>query len=311
MIEAVELTKRFGARTAVNTVSFHVERGEVIGFLGPNGAGKTTTLRLLAGIFPPTSGRALIDGRDVTTAPIEARRRLGYAPERPALYAEMTVRDQLAFGAGLREVANPGASVGRAIAATALEEIAARRIGTLSKGMRQRVGLAMALVGDPPALLLDEPLAGLDPAQSRDMRDRIRTLANEGRGVLVSSHALAEVELIADRVVILHHGRVLAVDRPSTLARRLRPATCFEIEARTTADLLDRTLTAVPGVSRVERLPCDAGHARCRVHTADNSDLRAATANRVVEQGWDLLALTAVETSLEEAFLEIVGEGLP
>ena len=308
MIVAAELTKRFGARTAIAGVSFQVERNEVVGFLGPNGAGKTTTLRVLAGVFPPTTGRALIDGHDVAAAPLAARAKLGYAPERPALYSEMTVRAQLAFGAGLRAVADPVGSINEALAAADLDEIADRRIGTLSKGMRQRVGLALALVGNPPALLLDEPLAGLDPAQSREMRDRIRALADAGRAVLVSSHALAEVELIADRVVILHRGRVLAVDRPAALARRLRPANCFDIEVACVAGLLAAELRAIPSVTRVDSLPSDAGSARCRVHVGGDADLRADAAARIVARGWALYGLTTVETTLEEAFLEIIGD---
>jgi ABC-2 type transport system ATP-binding protein len=308
VIVAAQLTKRFGARTAVADVSFQVERGEVVGFLGPNGAGKTTTLRLLAGVFPPTAGRVLVSGHDVTANPLAARRHLGYAPERPALYAEMTVRRQLAFGAGLRRSEPPGPSVDRAIALTGLADLAERRTGTLSKGMRQRVGLALALVGDPTALLLDEPLAGLDPAQSREMRDRIRGLADAGRGILVSSHALADIELIADRVVILHQGRILAVDRPATLARRLRPANCFEIEVSGAPAVLEQLLTGVPGVARVERLPAAEGSARCRVHATGPDDLRGQVAHRVVSLGWALHGLTPVETTLEDAFLDLVGK---
>lgn len=307
MIVAADLTKRFGARTAVSGVSFRVAPGEVVGFLGPNGAGKTTTLRLLAGVFPPSAGRALINGHDVTANAVQARRRLGYAPERPALYGEMTVRRQLIFGAGLRETPDPVRAADAAIAATDLQSIAERRIAALSKGMRQRVGLALALVGDPPALLLDEPLAGLDPAQSREMRNRIRSLASGGRGVLVSSHALGDVELIADRVVILHHGRVLAVDRPANLARRLRPAACFDLDVATVPALLEALLKDIPGVTRVEQLPSADGSARCRVHAAAGVDLRATVAGKVAAAGWGLQELTTVETTLEEAFLEIVG----
>src|SRR5216110_2151704 len=188
--------KRFGGRAAIEDVSLGVAPGEVVGFLGPNGAGKTTTLRILAGVFPPTSGQALIDGHDVVRAPLAARRRLGYAPERPALHLEMTIAGLLDFAAGMKDVGGARArraAVEDALARAALVEVAARRIGTLSKGARQRLGLALALVGDPPALLLDEPTAGLDPEQSADMRRLIRGLGTE-RAVLVSSHALAEVE---------------------------------------------------------------------------------------------------------------------
>jgi ABC-2 type transport system ATP-binding protein len=278
----------------------------VVGFLGPNGAGKTTTIRILAGVFPPDAGAAAIDGHDVVRAPLAARRRLGYAPERPALYQEMTVRDALEFAAGMKDAARPAAAAGAAVEQAGLGEVRARRIGTLSKGFRQRLGLALALVGDPPALLLDEPTAGLDPEQSAETRRLIRRLG-AGHAVLVSSHALAEVEAMCDRVVILHRGRVLSADRPATLAARLRPASRVDVEAAAPADLLAGALAGVPGVRRVEVLAQANGHARCRVEVEPGRDARAALAARVSGAGWGLLTLAPVETSLEESFLALVG----
>ena len=308
MIEARQLAKRFGGRAAIEDVSLGVARGEVVGFLGPNGAGKTTTLRILAGVFPPTSGQALIDGHDVVRAPLAARRRLGYAPERPALHLEMTVAGLLDFAAGMKDVGGARArraAVEEALARAALGEVAARRIGALSKGVRQRLGLALALVGDPPALLLDEPTAGLDPEQSADMRRLIRGLGSE-RAVLVSSHALAEVEALCDRVVILHRGRVLSADTPARLAARLRPASRIDVEAAAPADALAAALVAVPGVRRVDLVTQANGHARCRVELEPGRDARAELAARVTGSGWGLLALAPVEASLEEAFLALV-----
>ena len=308
MIEARQLAKRFGGRAAIEDVSLGVARGEVVGFLGPNGAGKTTTLRILAGVFPPTRGQALIDGHDVVRAPLAARRRLGYAPERPALHLEMTVAGLLDFAAGMKDVGGARArrtAVEDALARAVLGEVAARRIGALSKGVRQRLGLALALVGDPPALLLDEPTAGLDPEQSADMRRLIRRLGTE-RAVLVSSHALAEVEALCDRVVILHRGRVLSADTPARLAARLRPASRIEVEAAAPADALAAALAAVPGVRRVDLVTQANGHARCRVELEPGRDARAELAARVIGSGWGLLALAPVEVSLEEAFLALV-----
>jgi len=308
VIEARQLAKRFGGRAAIEDVSLGVARGEVVGFLGPNGAGKTTTLRILAGVFPPTSGQALIDGHDVVRAPLAARRRLGYAPERPALHLEMTVAGLLDFAAGMKDVGGARArraAVGHALERTALADVAARRIGALSKGVRQRLGLALALVGDPPALLLDEPTAGLDPEQSADMRRLIRGLGTE-RAVLVSSHALAEVEALCDRVVILHRGRVLSADTPARLAARLRPASRVDVEAAAPADALAAALAAVPGVRRVDLVTQANGHARCRVELEPGRDARAQLAARVTGNGWGLLAFAPVEASLEEAFLALV-----
>jgi len=308
VIEARQLAKRFGGRAAIEDVSLGVARGEVVGFLGPNGAGKTTTLRILAGVFPPTRGQALIDGHDVVRAPLAARRRLGYAPERPALHLEMTVAGLLDFAAGMKDVGGAHArraAVEDALARAVLGEVATRRIGALSKGVRQRLGLALALVGDPPALLLDEPTAGLDPEQSVDMRRLIRGLGTE-RAILVSSHALAEVEALCDRVVILHRGRVLSADTPARLAARLRPASRVDVEAAAPADALAAALVAVPGVRRVDLVTQANGHARCRVELEPGRDARAELAACVTGSGWGLLALAPVEVSLEEAFLALV-----
>ena len=309
MIVAEQLTKRFGARTAVDHVSFRVERGEVVGFLGPNGAGKTTTIRLLAGVFPPTAGRALVDGQDVVADPLAARRRLGYAPERPALHREMTVAGFLEFAAGMKDVA--GRRARRAAATGTLErmglrEVGDERIGALSKGYHQRVGLAQALIGDPPVLLLDEPTGGLDPAHSVETRRLIRALGEE-HAVLVSSHALAEVEGLCDRVVILHRGRVLAADRPAGLAARLRRSSRIDVEAAAPGDALVAALAAVPGVRHVDLLAPSNGHARCRVEAEPGEDVRARLAADVTGRGWGLLALAPLEASLEEAFLALVG----
>jgi ABC-2 type transport system ATP-binding protein len=308
VIEARQLTKRFGGRTAIEDVSLRVERGEVVGFLGPNGAGKTTALRILAGVFPPTAGQALIDGHDVAREPRAARRSIGYAPERPALHTEMTVSALLEFAAGMKDVprAARADAVAAAIADAALEDVATRRIHTLSKGFRQRVGLALALVGDPPALLLDEPTAGLDPEQSADTRRTIRRLGAE-RAMLVSSHALAEVEAMCDRVVILHRGHVLAAGSPASLAARLRPASRVDVEAAAPAEALAAALAGVPGVRHVDLVAAVNGHARCRVEAAPGCDPRPDLAERVAAGGWRLLVLAPVETSLEEAFLALVG----
>jgi ABC-2 type transport system ATP-binding protein len=311
VIEARQLTKRFRGQTAIEEVSLEVARGEVVGFLGPNGAGKTTTLRVLAGVFPPTAGRALVDGHDVVREPLAARRRLGYVPERQALHPEMTVAGFLDFAASMKDVSGRAArraAVGAALERSGLESMGGRPIGALSKGYRQRVALATALLGDPPVLLLDEPTAGLDPEQRADTRRLVRELG-AGRAVLVSSHALGEVEVMSDRVVILHRGRVLAADRPAALAGRLRPASRVDVEATAPAAALCALLAAVPGVRRVDALGAINGNARVRVEADPGRDVRAELAARVTGAGFGLLALAPVEASLEEAFLALVGRG--
>ena len=314
MITAEHLVKRFGGHPAVADVSFAVARGEVVGFLGPNGAGKTTTLRLLAGVFPPDAGHVVIDGCDVVKAPLAARRRLGYTPEQPALHPEMTVGGLLEFVAAMRDVHGRRArahAAAVALDATGLSSMRHVRIETLSRGYRQRVGLAVALVGDPPALLLDEPAAGLDPEQTAEMRRLVRSLG-EHHAVLVSSHALADVEVLCDRVIILHRGRMLAEGRPAELAARLRPASRLDVEAMAAPAALEAILTSVPGVERVAITARVNGHSRCRVEASPGVDLRARVADRIHAAGWDLLTLAPVEPTLEEAFLDIVArEELP
>jgi len=310
LIEARQLGKRFGGRTAIEDVSLGVARGEVVGLLGPNGAGKSTTFRILAGVFPPDSGHALVDGLDLEREPLAARRRIGYVPERPALHLDLTVEDQLAFVATLRDVPRAGRrrTVDDALARTRLGEVRGRRIGALSRGMRQRVNLAAGLVGEPPALLLDEPTVGLDPAQSADTRRVIRELGRD-RAILVSSHILAELESLCDRVVILHRGHVIADGEPGALATRLRRTTYVDIEAGAPPERLETLLRAVPGVRGVAPLPGHLDAGRYRIEVSADSDVRATIASVLVEAGVALYALVPVEPSLEEAFLSLVGDG--
>ena len=308
MIEARQLGKRFGGRIAIDDVSLGVARGEVVGLLGPNGAGKSTTFRILAGVFPPDVGRAVVDGLDLDREPLTARRRIGYVPERPALHVDLTVEDQLDFVATLRDVPKGERlrTVGDAIARTHLGHVRRRRIGALSRGMRQRVSLAAGLVGEPPALLLDEPTVGLDPAQSADTRRLIRELGRD-RAILVSSHILGDLESLCDRVVILHRGRVIAEGEPGALATRLRRTTYVDIEADASPGRLEALLRAVPGVRSIELLADQSSGGRCRVEVTADRDVRAVIAAALVQAGVSVYALVPVEPSLEEAFLSLVG----
>ncbi len=309
MIEARQLIKRFGGRTAIDGVTLRVARGEVVGFLGPNGAGKSTTFRILAGVFPPDGGQVLVDGIDLERDPLAARRLIGYVPERPAVQVDARVENELAFIATLRDVPATARrrAVDEAIHRARLDEIRRRRIGALSRGTRQRVSLAAGLVGDPPVLLLDEPTVGLDPAQSADTRRLIRELGRD-HAVLVSSHILSDLEVLCDRVVVLHQGRVLAEGDPGALATRLRRTTYVDVEAVATTERLAILLRDLPGVRNVEPLPGHADAGRCRVEVSADRDVRAAIAAALAAAGVGLCALVPVEPSLEEAFLSLVGE---
>jgi ABC-2 type transport system ATP-binding protein len=238
VIEASGLSKRYGELVAVENVSFSVQPGEVVGFLGPNGAGKTTTMRMLTGFLPPTDGRAAIDGHDIFSDPLAARRAIGYLPETPPVYPEMSVEDYLGYVAKLKDVPRKAraASVDRALARCGLADVRRRVIGALSKGYRQRVGLAQAIVHDPPVMILDEPTVGLDPIQIREIRALIADLASAADGVkrtvILSTHILPEVEAICRRVIIMHRGRK-ALDAPLDELRKT--GSLEEVFARTTA----------------------------------------------------------------------------
>lgn len=308
MIRARELTKRFGSFTAIEDVSFTVASGEIVGFLGPNGAGKSTTMRILAGVFPPTRGSAEVAGYDVAREPLRARAVIGYFPERISLYLDMTVARYLRYAGEMKGLSGSVVSEGvaEALASCALESVASRLIGTLSKGFRQRVGIAQALVASPRVLILDEPTAGLDPEQVADVRELIGNLRGE-RTVILSTHILSEVEATCDRVIIMHRGRILAVDTTANLNQRLRRGSQFYLEVRgPRADVLG-TLGAVAGVAAVELGdPTADGTLALVVDTAEGGDLRETLAATVLGHGWGLRELRPVTLSLEEIFLSLV-----
>src|SRR5262250_100627 len=308
MIAAEQLTKRFGSFTAIEDVSFDVEDGEIVGFLGPNGAGKSTTMRILAGVFPPSHGHVRIAGHDVVTDSLRARALVGYFPERVSVYLDMTVEAYLTYVGQMKGLARRAArqQANEAMASCSLEPVAARLIGTLSKGFRQRVGIAQALTGSPRVLILDEPTAGLDPEQVADMRALIRGLQHH-RTVILSTHILPEVEATCDRVIIIHRGRVLALDTPANLNRRLRPTSQVHLEARGPADEALRALRAVPGVLAVEKTAAADGTVVLTVSTERDRDLRERLADAVLAHGWGLRELRPQTLTLEEIFLSLVG----
>jgi len=320
VIAVDHLSKRYGSVTAVDDLSFDVREGEVLGLLGPNGAGKTTTLRMLAGFLPPSKGRVRIGGFDLFDHPVQAKRKLGYLPEQPPLYPEMTVSRYLGFVAALKDVPSRRvpAAVGLALERAHLGDVAGRRISTLSKGFRQRVGLAQAIVHEPPALVLDEPTSSLDPKQRVEVRELIAAL--KGRHtVILSTHILPEISDVADRVVIIHRGRTVAVDTPARLGERLGARHAVRVEiggAAGTAGPEPETvrvvLAGLSGVTQVGTNPGPGGTIEARIETGRDVDVRADVAALVVANGWRLLGLAGESRPLEDVFLSLTsgdGEG--
>jgi ABC-2 type transport system ATP-binding protein len=306
VIEVQQLTKRYGPLTAVENVSFRVERGEILGFLGPNGAGKTTTMRILTGYMPATEGKAVVAGFDVFEQPIEAKRRTGYLPETPPLYPDMTVKDYLTFVAKIKGVppAERRERINMIMARTRVESVAGRLCARLSKGYRQRVGLAQALVHNPDVLILDEPTAGLDPKQIIETRELIKGLAGD-HTVILSTHILPEVSQTCQRVVIINKGRVVAVDTPDNLTARLRGSETLYIQVDAAGADATTTLSQLPGVTRVTTSDRHGSGVGYEVESERGQDVRRELARAVVSNGWGLLELRPMRMSLEEIFLSL------
>ncbi len=310
MIEVQHLTRRYGNFTAVDDVSFRVEKGEILGFLGPNGAGKTTTMRVLTGFMPATEGKAIVAGFDVFEQPLEAKRRTGYLPETPPLYPDMTVREYLTFVAKLK-MEKTSSTVRRQRVDTVMrrvhvDDVADRHCAKLSKGYRQRVGLAQALIHDPEVLILDEPTAGLDPKQIIETRDLIRSLSSD-HTIILSTHILPEVAQTCQRVVIINKGRVVAVDSPENLTHQLKGAATLYLQIEADGDAL-AALGAIPGVSSVTRVDQHERFAGYEIEAEPQRDIRRDVARTVVERGWGLLELRPTRMSLEEIFLQLTTE---
>ena len=312
MIEVHHLTKRYGRVTAVDDVSFRVERGEILGFLGPNGAGKTTTMRILTGYMPPTDGRATVAGYDIFDKPIDAKRRIGYLPETPPLYPDMTVREYLDFVARLKGVPakEKKERVTSVMARAHVADMADRHCGKLSKGYRQRVGLAQAIIHNPEVLILDEPTAGLDPKQIIETRDLIRGLAGD-HTIILSTHILPEVAQTCQRVVIINKGRVVAVDTPDNLTARLKGAETMYVQVDAGGADAAPILSVVPGVIRVATADQRGTLAGYEVESERGRDIRRELARSIVNRGWGLLELRPMRMSLEEIFLQVTTEEVP
>jgi ABC-2 type transport system ATP-binding protein len=302
MIKVSGLTKDYGARRAIQNLNFDAQQGEIVGFLGPNGAGKTTTMRILTGYMPPTDGEAIVAGYDVVEESLEVRKRVGYLPETVPLYADMVVFDYLKFMGELRKIPNLDARVDEVLDMVGLIDRADGYIGNLSKGMRQRVGLAQALLHRPEVLILDEPTIGLDPGQVVEVRKLIRDIGKD-RTVLLSTHLLNEAQNICDRVLIINKGKIVAEDTTENLQARLIGAERVILRVRGEADELAKTIKQVKGVQGVETKEDGS----VEFEFASGKDVRPEVAKQVINSGYDLIELRPLGMSLEEIFLELTG----
>jgi len=311
MIKVEGLTKRYARHVAVDGISFQVEKGQIVGFLGPNGAGKTTTMRVLTCFMPPTAGTVTVAGFDVLEQPMEVKKRIGYLPETPPLYPEMEVGEYLDFVGRLKGIpsASLAARVDEVAEKCAIGDVKTKLIAKLSKGYRQRVGLAQAIIHNPDVLILDEPTSGLDPQQIIETRDLIKSLAGS-HTIILSTHILPEVEQICEQVIIIARGKLVAKDSVANLTSRLRGSETVSLEVGgaglDTASVQQR-LETVAGVSRVSARDSRDGFLSFVVESQEGQHVRPQLARAVVESGWNLNELHAVGLSLEEIFLELTG----
>jgi len=315
MIQVEGLTKRYGRTVAVDHISFTVEKGQIVGFLGPNGAGKTTTMRVLTCFLPPSAGTARLAGFDVIEQPIEVKKRIGYLPETPPLYPDMEVLEYLTFAGKLKGLAGPqlAGRLSEVVGQCALGDVRTKLIGKLSKGYRQRVGLAQAIVHNPDILVLDEPTAGLDPKQIIETRELIKNLAKAGaHTIILSTHILPEVEQTCEQVIIIGNGKLIAKDSVDNLTHRLHGAESVAVEIESRDGTLDaaavqKRLEQVAGVSRVILKDAKPGRSSFEVESLQKRAIRGDLARSVVEAGWNLIELRPVGFSLEEIFLQLTG----
>jgi len=309
MIKVENLTKRYAGLTALNNVSFEVNRGEIVGFLGPNGAGKSTTMRILTGFIPASSGRAEVAGLDVFEDSLEVRRHIGYMPENNPLYVDMRVSEYLKFRAKLKDVprADRKDRIQEVLQMCGLTDVRNRVIGHLSKGYRQRVGMADALLAEPDLLVLDEPTIGLDPVQIRQVRQLIKDLGKR-HTILLSSHILPEVEMTCNRVIIIDRGRILASDTPDNLMKTSHAGGLVSVEVRGPVSEVQAKLRAVEGVESVEVEAGDDGFVRVTIQPKAGADPREAIFKVVTANGWTLRELSRTRTTLEDIFVQITRE---
>jgi ABC-2 type transport system ATP-binding protein len=300
MIQVSGLTKDYGARRALHSISFDANQGEIVGFLGPNGAGKTTTMRILTGYMPPTEGTAIVAGYDVVEESLEVRKRVGYLPETVPLYNDMTALEYLKFMADLRQLPDAEDRALDTLEIVDLQDRANSFIGTFSKGMRQRVGLAQALLHRPEVLILDEPTIGLDPTQVVEVRNVIREIGRD-RTVLFSTHILSEAQQICDRVLIINKGQIVAEDTPENLQSRVLGAERVILRVRGDAEGLDATVRKIKGTRKVTSKQDES----VEFEFSAGQDVRPQVAKAIIQAGYELIEMRPIGMSLEEIFLEL------
>lgn len=308
MIEVSHLTKRYGSHLALDDLSFTIPEGQIYGLLGPNGAGKSTTMNILTGCLAATSGRVRIDGVDIFEDPMAAKKHLGYLPELPPLYMDRTPEEYLRFVARAKGIGEVRGELERVMALTQITDVKDRLIRNLSKGYRQRVGIAQAILGDPDIIILDEPTVGLDPRQITEIRELIQKLG-ENKTVILSSHILSEVQAVCDSILILSRGKLVACDTPDNLERLLTGGTALELEADTQPERLEKLLGNLPGVTGLTVGETAGKHAWARLETGKENleTLSKAVFFRFCEEKLPLLRLTPAKASLEDIFLELTG----
>ena len=311
MIKVEGLTKRYARTVAVDNISFEVEKGQIVGFLGPNGAGKTTTMRVLTCFLPPTSGSANVAGYDVLENPMEVKKRIGYLPETPPVYPEMEVWEYLAFVGRLKGIASGDVKrrVDEVMGRCAIGDVRNRLIGKLSKGYRQRVGLAQAIIHNPDVLILDEPTSGLDPKQIIEIRELLKSLAGD-HTIILSTHILSEVEHSCEQVIIISQGKLVAIDSVANLTNRLRGSEAVALEVGAadggpSPGEVQQRLEQVSGVSRVLMKDSKDGHLHFEIESLQGRHIRADLARTVVQSGWNLNEMRSVGMSLEDIFLQL------
>lgn len=309
MIEVKNLTKNYGSHVAVDNISFSIAEGEIIGFLGPNGAGKSTTMNMLTGYLSATAGDIVIDGHDILNEPNEAKASIGYLPELPPLYMDMTVREYLNFMYDLKKCKLPRAAhIAEICRIVKIEGVFERLIKNLSKGYRQRIGIAQALIGNPPVLILDEPTVGLDPMQIIEIRTLIKTLGKH-HTVILSSHILPEVEAVCDRLIIINRGHIVADATPKQLSEQYAGSHHLTVRVAGAEDAVVELVKKIPGVKKLRVLGTkEPGSIDLLIEQADDADIRTELFNRLAARHWPILSLKSAERTLEEIFTSLINQ---